>query len=93
MNLNELKSMIAEEYKNYMAEQPVPGIAVSNADVDATGGGDAESTLRDVYETLKAYFEDGAEADTAETEVAQADAENANARTKAAQDKLKQAKA
>ena len=58
MNLKELKVMIAEEYKNYMAEQAEPAVAVSDTDVDATGGGeDAEATLRDIYEMLKDYFE------------------------------------
>ena len=70
MNLKELKSMIASEYKTYIAEQPVPagpGVAVSDADIDATeGGGDAETTLRDIYEMLKAHFEGGA-TDTADT--------------------------
>ena len=75
MNLKELKSMIASEYKTYIAEQPVPaglpGVAVSDADVDATeGGGDAESTLRDIYEMLKAHFEGGATAtDTADADI------------------------
>ena len=57
MNLKELKNMIAEEYDNYMSEQEV---AVSDADVDATEDGDAEEQLRDIYDMLKAYFEDEA---------------------------------
>jgi len=58
MNLRELKSMIAEEYRNYMAEQAAPGVAVADTDVDAMGGGeDAEATLRDIYDMLKSYFE------------------------------------
>jgi len=57
MNLKELKNMIAEEYNNYMSEQEV---AVSDADVDATEDGDAEEQLRDIYDMLKAYFEDEA---------------------------------
>jgi len=67
MNLNELKSMIAEEYRNYMAEQPVPQVAVSDADVDATGGEDPEATLRDIYDMLKDYFEGDAGANAADT--------------------------
>ena len=71
MNLQELKTMIAEEYNRYLAEQPTgpipappgmepPAIAVSDADVDVTGGGEnAEATLREIYEMLKAYFEGG----------------------------------
>ena len=61
MNLKELKSMIAEEYNAYIAEQANPSVAVSDADVDATGGDeDAEATLRDIYEMLKDFFEGGA---------------------------------
>ena len=62
MNLKELKSMIAEEYNAYIAEQGVeapadmPAIQVADTDVDATGGEDAEATLKDIYEMLKAYF-------------------------------------
>ena len=57
MNLEELKSMIAEEYYNYLAEQDEPTVAVSDADVDADGGEDAEKTLRDIFDMLKDYFE------------------------------------
>ena len=58
MNLKELKSMIAEEYNKYLEEQAAPNVAVSDADVDATGGDeDAEKTLRDIFEMLKDYFE------------------------------------
>ena len=61
MNLKELKAMIAEEYSNYLAEQDDPTVAVSDVDVDATGGDEnAEETLRDIYEMLKDYFEGGA---------------------------------
>ena len=60
MNLKELKAMIAEEYSNYLAEQDDPTVAVSDADVDATGGDeDAEETLRDIFNMLKDYFEGG----------------------------------
>ena len=59
MNLKELKSMIAEEYKSYMAEQAAPGVAVADTDVDATGGDDSEATLRQIYDMLKDYFEGG----------------------------------
>ena len=58
MNLKELRRMIAEEYSNYLAEQDDPTVAVSDADVDATGGDeDEEKTLRDIFEMLKDYFE------------------------------------
>ena len=57
MNLKELKRMIAEEYSNYLAEQDEPTVAVSDADVDADGGEDAEKTLRDIFDMLKDYFE------------------------------------
>ena len=61
MNLKELKSMIAEEYTNFMAEQDMdPGIEVGPNDVDAMGGGDSEATLRQIYDMLKSYFEGGA---------------------------------
>jgi hypothetical protein len=74
MNLKELKSMIAEEYRYWMAEQPVdmgapgapgaPGVEVGPDDIDVMGGGgdDSEATLRQIYDMLKAYFEGGAEA-------------------------------
>ena len=73
MTLEELKKMIAEEYSVYskkLKEQalPAPGISVSDKDVDATGGDeDAEETLRDIFEMLKAYFEGGAEKDDTDT--------------------------
>ena len=57
MNLKELKAMIAEEYSNYLAEQDEPTVAVSDADVDADGGEDAEETLKDIFDMLKDYFE------------------------------------
>ena len=57
MNLEELKSMIAEEYYNYLAEQDEPTVAVSDADVDADGGEAAEETLKDIFDMLKDYFE------------------------------------
>ena len=51
MNLNELKKMIAEEYHNYLAEQPAdPQIDV---DADDIGGEDAEATLKDIFDILK----------------------------------------
>ena len=73
MNLKELKSMIAEEYNAYIAEQGVeapadmPAIQVADTDVDATGGEDAEATLKDIYEMLKAYFEGGADTSADDT--------------------------
>ena len=64
MTLQELKKMIAEEYTAYkksINEQPdmpeMPGVAVSDNDIDATGGGNAEATLKDIYEMLKDFFE------------------------------------
>ena len=62
MNLKELKSMIAEEYRYWLAEQPAgePGIEVGPNDVDAMGGGDSEATLKQIFDMLKAYFEGGA---------------------------------
>ena len=66
MNLKQLKSMIAEEYKYWLAEQPIdapgmPGVEVGPNDVDAMGGGDdSEATLRQIYDMLKSYFEGGA---------------------------------
>ena len=66
MNLKELKTMIAEEYSNYLKEQGAPGapgapaVAVSAKDVDAGGDENPEETLRDIYDMLKDYFEGGA---------------------------------
>ena len=64
MNLKELKKMIAEEYRYWMAEQPAPGApAVPGVEVgpnDTMGGDDSEATLRQIYDMLKAYFEGGA---------------------------------
>jgi len=85
MTLKELKKMIAEEYTAYkrgLKEQPVgdmpmptppggPGVVVSDDDVDATGG-DAETTLKDIYDMLKDFFEGGDDDSNAD---ADADAE------------------
>ncbi len=62
MNLKQLKGMIAEEYRYWLAEQPIdaPGVEVGPNDVDAMGGGDSEATLRQIYDMLKSYFEGGA---------------------------------
>ena len=59
MNLKELKAMIKEEWEAHQNEQALPSVAVSDADVDATGGDDenAEETLRDIFNMLKDYFE------------------------------------
>ena len=59
MNLKELKAMIKEEWESHQNEQALPSVAVSDADVDATGGDDenAEETLRDIFNMLKDYFE------------------------------------
>ena len=60
MNLKELKAMIKEAWEAHQNEQALPGVAVSDADVDATGGDeDAEETLRDIFNMLKDYFEGG----------------------------------
>ncbi len=64
MNLKELKSMIAEEYRYWLAEQPAePGVEVGPNDIDAMGGGDSEATLKQIFDMLKAYFEGGAGAE------------------------------
>ena len=65
MNLKELKSMIAEEYKSYMDEQAAnaPAVTTDPGDVDAGGDENPEETLRDIYDMLKDYFE-GDKADT-----------------------------
>ena len=61
MNLKQLKKMISEEYRYWLAEQPAePGIEVGPNDVDAMGGGDSEATLKQIFDMLKAYFEGGA---------------------------------
>ena len=54
MNLKELKAMIKEEWEAHQNEQALPSVAVSDADVDATGGDDenAEETLRDIFNIL-----------------------------------------
>ena len=59
MNLKELKSMIAEEYKSYMDEQAAnaPAVTTDPGDVDAGGDENPEETLRDIYDMLKDYFE------------------------------------
>ena len=68
MNLKELKSMIAEEYKSYMDEQAAnaPAVTTDPGDVDAGGDENPEETLRDIYDMLKDYFEGGDAADTAD---------------------------
>ena len=62
MNLKQLKGMIAEEYRYWLAEQPIdaPGVEVGPNDVDVMGGDDSEATLRQIYDMLKSYFEGGA---------------------------------
>ena len=66
MKLKELKTMIAEEYRYWLAEQPVdapetpnaPGVEVGPNDINVMGGGDdSEATLRQIFDMLKAYFE------------------------------------
>ena len=60
MNIKQLKKMISEEYRYWLAEQPAdtPGVEVGPNDIDAMGGGDdSEATLRQIFDMLKAYFE------------------------------------
>ena len=66
MNLKELKSMIAEEYSNYLEQeevavdvQPDDVDAEMNADMDGEGGEemDSEDTLRAIFNMLSDYFE------------------------------------
>ena len=74
MTLNELKKLVAEEYTAYkrklneqgmppmdMGAPDMPGVSVSDMDVDATGGGDAEGTLQKIFDILSDYFEGGAD--------------------------------
>ena len=72
MTIKEIKKMIAEEYRYWMAEQPsdmdmpdLPAVKVGAGDVDP-GGEDAEATLKDIFDMLKDYFE-GEEGMTPET--------------------------
>ena len=68
MNLKELKAMIKAEWEAHQNEQALPGVAVSDADVDATGGDEnAEETLRDIFNMLKDYFEGGDDAPADDT--------------------------
>ena len=79
MTLKELKKMIAEEYAIYkrsIAEQALPTVAVSDADVDAEGGEDAEATLKDIYDMLKDYFEKDDAADDADDDATNNDADD-----------------
>ena len=78
MKLDELKKMIAEEYSKFQNEQTQPGVAVSDADVDAMGDEDAEKTLRDIFDMLKDYFEGDDKADDA-GDADDADADDADA--------------
>ena len=64
MNLKELKSMIAEEYSNYLEQEEVAVDVQPDVDVDADmdmGGEememDSEDTLRTIFNMLKDYFE------------------------------------
>ena len=91
MTLNELKKMIAEEYSAFMKEQatppmpttPGPTINVADNDVDVEGGDkDAESTLKNIFDMLKDYFEGGdaeaPEAPEAEEEEEEEEEEDVN---------------
>ena len=68
MNIKQLKKMISEEYRYWLAEQPIdtpgapgmPGVEVGPNDINAMGGGDSEATLRQIFDMLKDYFEGGA---------------------------------
>jgi hypothetical protein len=93
MTLKELKKMVAEEYAAYkktLKEQgdmpgmpPMPpggpGVTVSDDDVDAMGGGDAESTLKDIFDMLKDYFEGGGSDEGDDMEPAAGDEDDADA--------------
>ena len=65
MNLKELKSMIAEEYSNYLEQEKVAVDVQPDVDVDAdmdmgAEGGeemDSEDTLRAIFNMLSDYFE------------------------------------
>ena len=68
MNLKELKAIIKEEWEAHQNEQALPCVAVSDADVDATGGDEnAAETLRDIFNMLKDYFEGGDDAPADDT--------------------------
>ena len=72
MKLDELKKLIAEEYTAFKQSQrkrfklkeqgPMPTVNVSDMDVDAEGGENAEDTLKSIYDMLKDYFEGGDDA-------------------------------
>jgi hypothetical protein len=91
MDLQELKKMIAEEFTAYKKtrkiheqpaaggapkmDMPAPAVSVSDKDVDLEGG-DAEDTLKDIYDMLKDFFEGGVdEKDVAEPEGGEDDTE------------------
>jgi hypothetical protein len=77
MNLKELKSMIAKEYKSYMMEQAAPTVDVDDMDVDATEGDEnPEDTLKDIYDMLKDYFEGDAAGADADMDAGDADMED-----------------
>ena len=72
MTIKELKKIILEEYRYWMAEQPngeedtdagipgmpdLPGVDVGADDIDAGTGDDSEETLRQIFDMLKDYFE------------------------------------
>tara|TARA_R100001377_G_C3180329_1_gene106381 strand:+ start:661 stop:1062 length:402 start_codon:yes stop_codon:yes gene_type:complete len=65
MTVKELKKIIAEEYRYWMAEQEppmamqgMPKIEVGPNDVDVDGmDEDPEQTLKSIYDMLKDYFE------------------------------------
>ena len=66
MNLKELKSMIAEEYSNYLEQEEVAVDVQPDVDVDADmdmGGEemDSDDTLRAIYNMLSDYFENDGE--------------------------------
>jgi hypothetical protein len=80
MTIKEIKKMIAEEYRYWMAEQPsdmdmpdLPAVKVGAGDVDP-GGEDAEATLKDIFDMLKDYFEGGGDEPVADVEDDEGDA-------------------
>ena len=71
MNLKELKSMIAEEYSNYLEQEEVAVDVQPDVDVDADPMGsmgdeggeemDSDNTLRAIFNMLSDYFENDGE--------------------------------
>ena len=78
MKLDELKKMIAEEFESYMKEDEVD-VSVGDADVDMDADMDMEpgmgeeqnpeDALEQIYQMLKAYFEEDGEDNDMDGEV------------------------